>query len=401
MIIHNLEVVIPSDMSSKREGKFSDSPYFIPDDSSDLRVSGVEEEKEVLVTYKGTRYLGVRIDLESYTEAGGDVNVVSLERFVEKLVDLCEISSFNLVGACNIIYSGTQCTEGIVPTMITFPLDSKSMKTLNETAFSLDQLTLAKTLSDIARILKMLHAKGYSHENINADYIYQDSDTKDYCLHTMHLVGCLVEVHFSSSTIVSTGHTSEPCGEKRDLFQFANVFRKMFLDYPSISTLLSCSITYILEDCLKPDPTQRPNSDRVSDALDGIMMGFNSMQVEIDRLVICQFYMLRLLNLTTLYYSLRLRKLATTITASREIFASALPEVVQAGTDSSTKHTGKAPIMRSIPVGVVHEKRSNTNAFDRALQLFKSKLQEVFLTLISSLKTYQLTSLPKIFFQPL
>ena len=53
--------------------------------------------------------------------------------------------------------------------------------------------------------------------------------------------------------------------------------------YPSISTLLSCSITYILEDCLKPDPAQRPTAGRVSDALDGIIMGFNSMQLEIER----------------------------------------------------------------------------------------------------------------------
>ena len=77
----------------------------------------------------------------------------------------------------------------------------------------------------------------------------------------------------------------------------------------------------------------------------------------------------------------RLRKIAATITASKtEMSAPLIPQSARQR-NSFTETEAKQGVMkgasRSIPIAAVHEKRSNTNPFDRALQIFKSKLQEV------------------------
>ena len=328
--------------------------YFISDESPDLSVEECENNFDILVTYKGKSFSGNKISIES-SEANEDVDVNHIKKFVSKLSELMEFKHPYLIEICFIIYSGSQEQEGIVPIMFLCSLESKSFKSMNETAHLLDQIKLAKTISELSNLISSLHSKFFFHNNLNSDNMYFNSSTKNYYLHPIHIIESMIISIFRTNKTTD----SNDLKEKNDLFQFANTFRKMFLDYPNISSLLSCSITFILDDCLLPDFNYRPSSKRVSDALEGIMQGFQSMQNEIDRLRKC---------LTDA------EKQNSQINFDT-IKNNASPKARVLPSNSSSATTKK--ITGSISVQAVQEKRSSSGSFDRSIQLFKFKLKEV------------------------
>lgn len=325
--------------------------YLVSDEDKEIIIEEVDEELDFLVTYKGKQYCGHKIIIESEE----DVDITLIQNLVSRLSELCDLKHECLVGISKIVFSGSQEAEGIVPIMILCPVESKLFKTLNQTAYSLDQLMLAKTLTDIASLLKTLHSKSFYHGSINADLIYFDEISKSYCLHPIGIVKSLV-VQLSAMTTPASSQVFFNC-ERSDVFQFANLFRKMFLDYPSISSLLSCSISYILEDCLNEEPANRPSSTRVSDALNGIMIGFNSMQLEIERL----------------------KKLLASTTAAANQSKITGASSNQTSSPQAQKPGGARQFngSRAVPIQAMQEKRANVGSFDRTLQIFKSKLHQV------------------------
>ena len=321
------------------------SAYLVSDDNKEIIIEDSDDELDILVSYKGKQYWGHKIIIESEEE----VDRIVVQNLVSRLSDLCELKHLSLIDVSIIVFSGSQETDGIIPTMVLCPIESKRYKTLNQTAYSLDQLSLAKTLTDMASVLKSLHSRGFSHGSINADVICYNDDSKSYSLHPMGIVNSLVSAHINPSK------KSFFACERNDVFQFANLFRKMFLDYPSISALLSCTISYILDDCLNEDPVHRPSSARVSDALSGILQGLNSMQQEIDRLK-------------------KLLASAPSASQGKTVGSSKSPDRPAKQVPGGSKSYNNAG---SVPIQAMQEKRANIGSFDRTVQLFKSKLHQV------------------------
>lgn len=319
-----------------------ENSYLVSDENPGIVIEDADDENDVLVTFKGKQYVGHKISIESDEE----VEALLVQKLVSRLSELCELKHSSLIETCFILYSGSQKEDGVVPTMILCPIASKRFKTLNQLAFSLDQITLAKTIDDMASLLKLIHSKGFSHGDITADHIYFSETTKSYSIHPIGIVNSLVKANVlksSSSFFIS---------ERDDVFQLSNTFRKMFLDYPNVSSLLSCSISYILDDCLAIEAMNRPSSARISDALHGIMIGFTSLQQEIDRL----------------------KKLVATSATTKSAAAT-----LNAATGSPRpKNTNNITSnIKTVPIEAMHEKRANIGSFDRSVQLFKSRLQQV------------------------
>lgn len=329
------------------------SNYLVSDESENLVIEDADDDNDILVTYNGKSFFGYKISILLPEGEEDDIDPAIIKTLVDKLCSLCEFKHNSLIESFYIIYSGSQEDEGVVPLMLLCSFESKSFKTLNQTAYLLDQIKLANTLSDIALLLNSLHAKDFYHGALNADNIFFDEVRKVYCLHPKSLVEFIV------SSVIARKDPGSSIADKVDIFQFANTFRKMFLDYPNLSNLLSCSISYILEDCLKAEPLLRPSAERVSDAIQGIMKGFNSMQLEIDRLK---------------KQLLAAEQQAGASKQFEQPSVAASPKSRHGKSQSGTAHKA---ISGSLSALAVHEKRASVGSFDRTLQLFKFKLKQV------------------------
>lgn len=352
------------------------SDQLVSDESPDLKIEDFGAEgDEAIANFKGRSYSALTIAISSVLPEDSEVDSEKLSQLVAMLTDLSASNNPNIIDTCNIIYSGSQEAEGIVPTMILCPVEAKRFKTLREVIPCLSQVGFPEAMRDIARLLQMLHAKNLCHGNLSADRIFYNENSKCYCVHPIDLVNSFIKIKFTSED------GEDDCNAKEDVFHFANCFRKLFLDFPDISSLIKCTITYILDDCLHADSSRRPTAERIASALEGILLGFNSMQSEIEKM----------------------RKHVAVVEEERNSAVAALAAANAGksaqfgeGTPSNPSPTSKASSMRWIssapsksqlqspavgaapmPINAVHEKRANTGSFSRALQVFKSKLKDV------------------------
>jgi hypothetical protein len=344
------------------------SERLVSDDSPDLKVEELSaDDFETLATYNGRTYCALSISISSMLPDDSEADPEKLSALVAMLNDLCISSSHNVIEVSYIVYSGTQESDGIVPTMILCPVETKRLKNLREIAPSLGQVGLLQTMRDVSGMLRAHHSNISYHGNLSAERIFFNDKANCYCFHPIDLINAYIKIKFSPQSDESSHFAS------MDVFGFANTFRKLFLDFPDVSSIIKCTVSYIMEDCLQTDSSKRPSIERIFHAMEGILIGFTAMQSEIDKLkkraVTAEEE--RAVALASLA--------ASSLTPPGTGGGAPLSPTSRVGPSRSTsvianKPTAAAPPM---PINAVHEKRANSGSFTRALQVFKSKLKDV------------------------